>query len=162
MATLKLPLMVKNISTAYKAAEMLFNSAKIQADFDSNKRNELELASLKQSWGSTGSKLATGGAKVIKELEKDQKIRSTRLVRDYLDRALLDLATFYRDVLLLQSNSKTILINADNLDIITKFANSSTTSKTLSIIQSIFATRNNLARNASPLLALEALMCEVK
>ncbi len=162
MATLKLPLMVKNISTAYKAAEMLFNSAKIQADFDSNKRNELELASLKQSWGSTGSKLATGGAKVIKELEKDQKIRSTRLVRDYLDRALLDLATFYRDVLLLQSNSKAILINADNLDIITKFANSSTTSKTLSIIQSIFATRNNLARNASPLLALEALMCEVK
>ena len=162
MATLKLPLMVKDISTAYKAAEMLVNSAKIQAESDSGKRNELELANLKQSWGSTGSKLATGGAKVIKELEKDQKMRSTRLVRDYLDRALLDLATFYRDVLLFQSNLKTILINADNLDIITKCANSSTTSKSLSIIQSIFATRNNLARNASPLLALEALMCEVK
>ena len=162
MATLKLPLMVKDISTAYKAAEMLVNSAKIQAESDSDKRNELELANLKQSWGSTGSKLATGGAKAIKELEKDQKIRSTRLVRDYLDRALLDLATFYRDVLLFQSNLKTILINADNLDTITKCANSSTTSKSLNIIQSIFATRNNLARNASPLLAIEALMCEVK
>ena len=162
MATLKLPLMVKDVSTAYKAAEMLVNSAKIQAESDSGKRNELELANLKQSWGSTGSKLATGGAKAIKELEKDQKIRSTRLVRDYLDRALLDLATFYRDVLLFQSNLKTILINADNLDTITKCANSSTTSKSLNIIQSIFATRNNLARNASPLLAIEALMCEVK
>ena len=162
MATLKLPLMVKDVSTAYKAAEMLVNSAKIQAESDSDKRNELELANLKQSWGSTGSKLATGGAKAIKELEKDQKIRSTRLVRDYLDRALLDLATFYRDVLLFQSNLKTILINADNLDTITKCANSSTTSKSLNIIQSIFATRNNLARNASPLLAIEALMCEVK
>ena len=162
MATLKLPLMVKDIFTAYKAAEMLVNSAKIQAESDSDKRNELELANLKQSWGSTGSKLATGGAKAIKELEKDQKIRSTRLVRDYLDRALLDLATFYRDVLLFQSNLKTILINADNLDTITKCANSSTTSKSLNIIQSIFATRNNLARNASPLLAIEALMCEVK
>jgi DNA polymerase III subunit delta' len=162
MAILKLPLMIKDISTAYKAAEILVNFAKIQAESDSKKRNELELANLKQAWGSTGSRLATGGAKAIKELEKDQKIRSTRLIRDYLDRALLDLATFYRDVLLFQSNLNTILINADNLETITKCATSSTTSKSLVIIQSIFATRNNLARNAAPLLALEALMCEMK
>ena len=162
LAILKLPLMVKDISTAYKAAEILVNSAKIQAESDSENRNELELANLKQAWGSTGSKLATEGAKVIKELEKEQKIRSTRLVRDYLDRALLDLATFYRDVLLFQSNLKTLLINADNLDTITKCANSSTMSKSLNNIQSIFVTRDNLARNAAPLLALEALMCEIK
>ena len=162
LAILKLPLMVKDISTAYKAAEILVNSAKIQAESDSENRNELELANLKQAWGSTGSKLATGGAKVIKELEKEQKIRSTRLVRDYLDRALLDLATFYRDVLLFQSSSKTSLINIDNLDTITKCANSSTMSKSLNNIQSIFVTRDNLARNAAPLLALEALMCEIK
>ena len=162
LAILKLPLMVKDISTAYKAAEILVNSAKIQAESDSENRNELELANLKQAWGSTGSKLATGGAKVIKELEKEQKIRSTRLVRDYLDRALLDLATFYRDVLLFQSNLKTLLINADNLDTIIKCANSSTMSKSLNNIQSIFVTRDNLARNAAPLLALEALMCEIK
>lgn len=162
MATLKLPLMVKDISTAYKAAEILVDSAKKQAESDSEKRNEIELANLKQAWGSTGSKLAIGGAKAIKELEKDQKIRSTRLIRDYLDRALLDLATFYRDVLLFQSNLKSILINADDLDTITKCANSSTTSKSLNIIQSIFITRENLARNAAPLLALAALMCKIK
>jgi len=162
LATLKLPLIVKDISTAYKAAEILANSAKVQAESDSENRNELELANLKQAWGSTGSKLATGGAKAIKELEKEQKIRSTRLVRDYLDRALLDLATFYRDVLLFQSSLKTRSINIDNLDTITKCANSITMSKSLNIIQSIFATRDNLARNAAPLLALEALMCEIK
>ena len=162
LATLKLPLIVKDLSTAYKAAEILVNSAKVQAESDSENRNELELANLKQAWGSTGSKLVIGGAKVIKELEKEQKIRSTRLVRDYLDRALLDLATFYRDVLLFQYSLKTILINIDNLDTITKCANSSTMSKSLNIIQSIFVTRDNLARNAAPLLALEALMCEIK
>jgi len=162
LETLKLPLIVKDISTAYKAAEILVNSAKVQAESDSENRNELELANLKQAWGSTGSKLVTGGAKVIKELEKEQKIRSTRLVRDYLDRALLDIAAFYRDVLLFQSSLKTTLINIDNLDTITKCANSSTMSKTLNNIQSIFVTRDNLARNAAPLLALEALMCEIK
>ena len=162
MGTLKLPLMVKDISTAYKAAEILVDSAKKQAESDSEKRNEIELANLKQAWGSAGSKLAIGGAKAIKELEKDQKIRSTRLIRDYLDRALLDLATFYRDVLLFQSNLKSMLINADDSDTITKCANSSTTSKSLSIIQSIFITRENLAQNAAPLLALEALMCKIK
>ena len=98
----------------------------------------------------------------MKILGKEQKIRSTRLVRDYLDRALLDLATFYRDVLLFQSSLKTSLINADYLDTITKCANSSTISKSLNIIQSIVVTRDNLSRNAAPLLALEALMCEIK
>ena len=161
-ATLKLPLMVKNISTAYKAAETLVNSAKMQAESDFETRNELELVNLKQAWGSTGSKLATGGAKVIKELEKEQKTRNNRLVRDYLDRALLDLATFYRDVLLFQSNLKTLIINSENLDTITKCANSITMSKSLNIIQLIFITRDNLTRNAAPLLALEALMCEIK
>jgi DNA polymerase-3 subunit delta' len=154
--------MVKNITTAYKAAETLVNSAKMQAESVFETRNELELVNLKQAWGSTGSKLATGGSKVIKELEKEQKTRNNRLVRDYLDRALLDLATFYRDVLLFQSNLKTLIINIENLDTITKCANSITMSKSLNIIQSIFITRDNLARSAAPLLAVEALMCEIK
>jgi DNA polymerase-3 subunit delta' len=162
LATLKIPLMVRDVSTAYNAAEILVNTARARAESDSKNRNELELASLKQAWGSTGSKLIAGGAKVIKDLEKEQKIRSTRFVRDYLDRALLDLAVFYRDVLLFQSNLKTLITNTDSLETITKCANSNPLSKSLQVIQSIFVTRENLARNAAPLLALEALMCKIK
>jgi DNA polymerase-3 subunit delta' len=161
LATLKLPLTIKSIPTAYKAAEILVNSAKAQAEADAENRDEAELANLKQAWGSTGSKMASGGAKAIKELEKEQKTRSTRMVRDYLDRALLDLATLYRDVLLVQSGSGDNLINQDIKDEITKIASSTTESKTLVKLQAILKARVNLAHNAAPLLTTESLMCEL-
>lgn len=161
LATLKIPFTIKSVATAYKAAELLVNSAKAQAEVDAENRDEVELANLKQAWGSTGSKMASGGAKAIKELDKEQKTRSTRMVRDYLDRALLDLATLYRDVLLVQSGSGDNLINQDIKDEITKVASSTTESKTLVKIQAILKARVNLAHNAAPLLTTESLMCEL-
>jgi DNA polymerase-3 subunit delta' len=161
LATLNIPFTIKSIATAYKAAESLVNSAKAQAEADAENRDEAELANLKQAWGSTGSKMASGGAKAIKELEKEQKTRSTRMVRDYLDRALLDLATLYRDVLLVQSGSVDNLINQDIKDEITEIAISTTESKTLVKIQAILKARVNLAHNAAPLLTTESLMCEL-
>jgi DNA polymerase-3 subunit delta' len=162
LATLKIPFTIKSIATAYKAAELLVNSAKAQAEADAENRDEAELANLKQAWGSTGSKMASGGAKAIKELEKEQKTRSTRMVRDYLDRALLDLATLYRDVLLVQSGSIDNLINQDIKDEITKIASSTTESKTLVKIQAILRARVNLTHSSATLLTMEALMLELK
>ena len=162
LATLKLPLTIKSIPTAYKAAEILVNSAKAQAEADAENRNEVELANLKQGWGSTGSKLSSGGAKAIKELEKEQKTRGTRMVRDYLDRALLDLATLYRDVLMVQSSSVENLINQDMENEITKIASSTTESKTLLKIRAILRARVNLSHSSATLLTLERLMLELK
>jgi len=105
--------------------------------------------------------MASGGAKAIKELEKEQKTRGTRMVRDYLDRALLDLATLYRDVLIVQSSSVENLINQDMENEITKIASSTTESKTLLKIQAILKARVNLAHNAASLLTTESLMCEL-
>jgi len=129
---------------------------------DSEKKDELEISKLKQAWGSTGSKLVAGGSKAIKELEKEQKSRSTRMVRDYLDRALLDLATLYRDILLVQSGSTDSLINQDLTDQIKKLAASQSPEKTLKKIEAILKARINLAQNAAPLLLIEALMCELR
>ena len=161
MVTLKIPFTIKSIATAYKAAELLVSSAKAQAEVDSEHRDEVELANLKQFWGSTSSKMVSRGAKAIKDLEKEQKTRGTRMVRDYLDRTLLDLATLYRDVLLVQSGSDNNLINQDIKNKITKIASSTTESKTTVKIQAILKARVNLAHNAAPLLTAEALMCEL-
>jgi DNA polymerase-3 subunit delta' len=49
--------------------------------------------------------MVSGGAKAVKDLEKEQKSRSTRAVRDSIDNALLEIATLYRDVLILQSGA---------------------------------------------------------
>jgi DNA polymerase-3 subunit delta' len=159
---LKLPLMIKDVSSAYKAAQFLVDSAKAEAVADAEKKDEDEISKLKEAWGSTGSKMVTGGSKVIKELEKEQKSRSTRMVRDYLDRALLDLATLYRDIMLVQSNSTDSLINQDLVEQINQLAATSSQAKTLDKIESILKTRRNLAQNAAPLLLIEALMCELR
>ncbi len=159
---LKLPFMLKDVASAFKAAQILVEAAKNEALSDSEKKDEVEITKLKEAWGATGSRLAAGGSKAIKELEKEQKSRSTRMVRDYLDRALLDLSTLYRDVLLVQSGSSDSLINQDLKEQINKLAVSFGPERTLKKIEAILKTRTNLAQNAAPLLLIEALMCELR
>ena len=159
---LKLPLTIKDVTSAYKAAQFLVDAAKADALKDSEKKDEDEISKLKEAWGATGSKMVSGGAKVVKELEKEQKSRATRMVRDYLDRALLDLSTLYRDILLIQSNSTDSLINQDLIEEIKRLAQVTRPEQTVAKIESILKTRRNLAHNAAPLLLIEALMCELR
>ena len=159
---MKLPFMIKDVSSAFKAAQFLVDAAKVDALVDAEKKDEDEISKLKEAWGATGSKLVAGGAKVVKELEKEQKSRSTRMVRDYLDRALLDLSTLYRDVLLVQSNSVDSLINQDLISQINQLAQATKPEQTIRKIEAILKTRRNLAQNAAPLLLIEALMCELR
>jgi DNA polymerase-3 subunit delta' len=159
---MKLPFAIKDMASAFKAAQYLVEAAKEDALADSEAKNELEISKLKEAWGASGSKLAAGGSKAVKELEKEQKSRSTRMVRDYLDRALLDLSTLYRDVLLVQSGSNDSLINEDLKSEIDKLAATEGLPRTLKKIEAILKTRSNLAQNAAPLLLIEALMCELR
>jgi DNA polymerase III subunit delta' len=159
---MKLPFAIKDIASAFKAAQYLVEAAKADALTDSEAKDELEISKLKEAWGGSGSKLATGGSKAVKELEKEQKSRSTRMVRDYLDRALLDLSTLYRDVLLVQSGSNDSLINEDLKSEISKLAATESPPRTLKKIEAILKTRSNLAQNAAPMLLIEALMCELR
>ena len=159
---MKLPFALKDIASAFKAAQQLVEAAKADALADSEAKDELEISKLKEAWGGSGSKLAAGGSKAVKELEKEQKSRSTRMVRDYLDRALLDLSTLYRDVLLVQSGSNDSLINEDLKSEISKLAATEGPARTLKKIEAILKTRSNLAQNAAPLLLIEALMCELR
>jgi len=158
---LNIPFAVKDLSSVFSASHSLLELAKELAISESEVRDEQELIKLKESYGTTGSKLATGGSKAIKELEKEQKTRSTRLVRDNLDSALLDLLTVYRDVLLVQSKSNDLLINSDMIDQINLISSNSTPEFTVKIINQILEFRANLARNASPALTIEALISEL-
>jgi DNA polymerase-3 subunit delta' len=161
-AILKISLLITDVSSAFKAAQVLVEAAKAEAEEEAERRDDAELAALKEAWGQQGSKLTQGGAKIVKELEKEQKSRTTRMVRDYLDRALLDIATLFRDVLLVQSNSLDSLINTDLLSEITKIANNSTPQATLRKLEAIMSARTNLSHNAAPLLTIEALMVSLK
>ena len=159
---MKLPTTIVDVATAFSAAARLVDAAKSQAERDAEAKNDRELVALKEAWGQQGTKMVVGGAKAVKELEKEQKSRQTRMVRDYLDRALLDIATLYRDVLLVQAESTDELINIDLVDVVQTMASQSTSEKTLAKIEIIMKTRANLLLNAAPLLVIEAMMVQLR
>jgi DNA polymerase-3 subunit delta' len=103
--------------------------------------------------------MATGGSKAIKELEKEQKTRQTRMIRDGLDAALLDIATFYRDVMMVQAGASDALINKELEAEINSVATKTKPQNTIKKINAIMDARTNLGHNAAPLLTVEALMC---
>ena len=161
-AILKISLIITDIASAFKAAQVLVEAAKAEAEEEAERRDDVEISALKEAWGQQGSKLTQGGSKAVKELEKEQKSRTTRMVRDYLDRALLDIATLYRDILLIQSNSSDSIINTDLIAEMTKIAEATTPEATLAKLEAIMSARTNLSHNAAPLLTIEALMVLLK
>lgn len=158
---LSLPLSLREIDSCFKAAQELLDIAENQAEVENSERNEKELKQLQDAYQGTGRGLISGGAKAIKDLEKEQKSSATRAVRDNLDSALLDIATLFRDVLVLQSNSQEVL-NIDLLPELTNYARTTSAQRTLTQIQAILNARTNLSRNSAPLATLEALFCALK
>jgi DNA polymerase-3 subunit delta' len=159
---LKSVLSVRDIATAFTAAQKIVDAAKADAEQEVEARNEKEIQALKDAWGTQTTKISSSNTKAIKELEKDQKSRNTRMVRDYLDRALLDIATLYRDVMLVQSGDQSELLNADLTNEINALAGSTQPAATVVKLEAILAARVALSHNAAPLLTAESLMLQLK
>ena len=160
---MQLPLQLDSLAAAFKAAQTLLDLATQEANTSSDQRDEREIEKLQEAYGkgATGRGMATGGAKAVKELEKEQKSRATRMVRDSIDGALLDIATFYRDVMMVQSGNTESLINSDIRPQIESYATRSTPHSTTNKITAIMQARTTLQQNAAPLLTCEALMCQL-
>ncbi len=160
---MRLSLQLNSLAAAFKAAQTLVDIATNEANAASEARDEKEIVSLQEAYGkgATGRGMATGAAKAVKELEKEQKSRSTRMVRDSIDGALLDIATFYRDVMMMQAGSSEAIINTDMVDAITTYAAKHPKHTTIEKMSAIMEARTNLAHNAAPLLTCEALMCRL-
>jgi DNA polymerase-3 subunit delta' len=160
---MQLPLQLGSLAAAFQAAQTLVDIATSEANSSSDERDEKEIEKLQEAYGkgATGRGMATGGAKAVKELEKEQKSRSTRMVRDSIDGALLDIATFYRDVMMAQSGNMESMINTDMREEIESYASSHPEHSTILKINVLMDARTNLARNAAPLVTCEALMCQL-
>ena len=158
-----LPLQLNSLSAAFQAAQTLVDLATSEANTSSDERDDKEIEKLQGAYGkgATGRGMATGGAKAVKELEKEQKSRSTRMVRDSIDGALLDIATFYRDVMMVQSGEADSIINTDMREAIESYAAKFPVHSTVNKIATIMEARTTLAHNAAPLVTCEALMCRL-
>ena len=151
---LAIPGQLTSIANAYKQAQKLVDLANEQSSAITEALDEKEYEELSTALGK-------GSGKALKELEKEQKSRATRITRDTLDGALLDLATYYRDILLVQSGHDDSLINDELSDQINRYATESKPQNILAKMDAIMNARENLQRNGAPLLLMEALMCEL-
>jgi DNA polymerase-3 subunit delta' len=116
-----------------------------------------ELTGHRDEWG-TGTRgiKVRGEQGALSDLKRMQKARRTRLVRDAVDRALLDLLSFYRDVLTLQLGSGQALVNDEHRPAIQELARRTDPEQTLRRVDAVLACRTVMdEHNVAPLLALE-------
>jgi DNA polymerase-3 subunit delta' len=138
-----------------KAAEA--EAAAISAELDEPERDALRRAFGEGSTGKGVAKAVRGAAGALKDLDDRQKSRATRLKRDALDRALLDLAAFYRDVLAVQVGADVDLVSAGHEADVRRQAEGSPREATVRRIEAVMACRERLELNVAPLLAVEEL-----
>jgi DNA polymerase III subunit delta' len=137
-------------------------AAEAEAAATTEELDEPEREALRRAFGegSTGKGVASalrGGAGAFRDLEDRQKSRATRLKRDSLDRALLDLAGYYRDVLAVQVGASVELANEPRDAELRHLASASSSADTVRRIEAIMRCRQRLELNAAPLLAVEEL-----
>jgi DNA polymerase III subunit delta' len=166
-AVLDVPLSLVSLAACLNAADDLVGAAKEESDRTSAELDGVETEAVKQSLGvgarGPGVAAATRGAGQLKELEKRQKSRATRLGRDSLDRALVDLAALYRDALVLAAHREAgdadppALAHPDRRADADELARRMGAEGALRRIDAVLACRVALEQNVKPQIAVEAL-----
>jgi DNA polymerase-3 subunit delta' len=157
-AVLRLPLSLGSLAAALEAAADLIEAATAEANEATAAVDATDTENLKRALGvGQGSRQPPGAAAALKELATEQKRRSTRSKRDAIDRALVDLASFYRDVLVLQAGAAVELVNDEHREAVTSVARTSSPVQTLRRIDAVLAARTAVDAAAAPLLAVEAM-----
>ena len=163
---LRIPLQLNDLPACFAVAADITSAATEEANRQTAILDERERADLLTAYGEgatgvTKAKIERLARGAIKELEARQKSRRTRAVRDRLDRSLVDLLSFYRDVLMLQLDTALDLINEELRPQLMQVAGASTPARTRVRMDAIERARKLFDSNAQPQLVLEALAVEL-
>lgn len=154
-------------SRAYAAAEELVDSADAESKALTVDRNEAEAEELRTALGAGGTGKGTAGALrgsagAINDLVKRQKSRQTRASRDALDRALIDLAGYFRDALITATavgDRPEITANhPDMSESAAALAAHAPPAALLRCIEAVLRCREALAVNVKPKFAVDAMV----
>ncbi|WP_068279469.1 DNA polymerase III subunit delta' [Aldersonia kunmingensis] len=150
-------------NAAYEAADELVRAAEAEAKELTAARDERETEELRTALGAGGTGKGAAGALrgsagVLKDLERRQKSRATRTSRDALDRALIDLAGFYRDALALSMGSSAAATHPDMAERAAELAERATPEGLLRCLEAVLECREALAVNVKPRFAVAAMV----
>lgn len=175
---LRLPTRLSGVADCLAAAADLVEAAEEEAEGLHADRDAAETAELQSTLSGSkgagsrttgrGSMQVRGAAGALKELEKRQKSRGRRAVLDAIDRALVDLAAWYRDVLAEQLGVHTRTgvewVHDDQRREITAEAANSCAEQTLRRVEAVLACRAALEETPgiSAQLAIESLALQLR
>jgi DNA polymerase-3 subunit delta' len=143
---------VKSEKDAIRAAAQLIELAQEQVELRTATANEKEIDELKAMMQNGSKGMLSGGAKAIKDLERDQKTKSNRAIKDELDGYLLDYASFFRDCLINDGP----WINSDLSKEISTHSKQFPPESISTLLTKLNEIRERLATNTSQPLLLEA------
>lgn len=159
---LAIPSSIRGVGDAVLQAAALVDGATAEAKAAGAQRDEEERAELLRMLGVGDGPVPPAYRGQLRQLEEQQKRRATRAQRDHLDRAMVDLLAFYRDVVAVQLGAGVDLVNADVEEAVHALAARSTAEQTLRRMDAIGEARVRLAANVAPLLAVEAMLIALR
>ncbi|GAA0793779.1 DNA polymerase III subunit delta' [Spirilliplanes yamanashiensis] len=162
-AVLAVPRRLTGVGAAFDAASAFIEAAEAEAADANTESDATERADLERALGAGGTGRGAAGAirgaaGQLKDLERRQKSRATRAQRDALDRALVDLAGFYRDVLTKGVGAPVAPVHNDVLPMAEAAAQKWTPEATLRRLEAVLACRTAIDANVKPRIAVEAMM----
>lgn len=157
-AVVGLPRRLSGPASAAVAAAELVATASADAEAASTGAAAAATARLRGQLGIVdGTRPDRAGQAALRELADEQETMAKRAVRDHLDRALVDLAAFYRDVLATQFGAPGAAVNEHRRVDLDVLAGQARPEDTLRRIDAVLAAREAIAANGAPLLAVEAM-----
>ncbi|WP_133873524.1 DNA polymerase III subunit delta' [Paractinoplanes brasiliensis] len=162
-AVLSVPRRLTGVGACFEAAGALIKAAEAEAAEQLVETDASERAALEQALGAGGTGRGAAGAMrgaagQLKDLERRQKSRATRSKRDALDRALVDLAGFYRDVLVTNLRAPVGVVHTDIAAQSEAAAGKWSAESTLRRLEAVLACRQAIDENVKPEIAVEAMM----
>lgn len=149
---------IRGVGDAVLAAKELVDDATEQSKVATAERDAAERAELLQALGiEEGLRVPPALRAQVRRLEEDQKRRSKRALVDLLDRSMIDLLSFYRDVLLTQLGSDQELVNTAAAEEVRRQARNTDPEQSVRRMRAVGVARGRIAANAAPLLTVEAL-----
>ena len=160
--TVETVLGLQTVSTAVKAAAHLIALATADQKALLEKLDQEEREETLRTLGvAPGAAVPAGLRGSVKLLEENQKRRATRSLRDGVDRIATDITSVLRDILMIQLNTGSDLVNQRYLSQLEQRAALTNVQQTLFAIDQIQIARDRIASNTPPQLALEAMLIAI-
>lgn len=166
-AVLAVPERVRSLRDCQEVADALITAAESEAQAATDSVDEAEVDALRTALGAGGTGKGTTGATrgmagAVRELQLRQRSRATRTQRDALDRALIDLAGFYRDVFRRQAGSVDGAAHPEVADSVGRVAAVISPAGALRRLEAVLACREALELNVKPRIAVEAMVANLR